>query len=73
MTLLLSACASQAVVDSGCAWVRPIVVSDDQIIVLSNGKLWATSITARFTNCMKSRITVLSGNPNFSHISVVMP
>jgi len=34
--LLLCACAAPRVVpDNGCAWVRPLVVSDDQVIVFA--------------------------------------
>ncbi len=36
MMLLSSACATQpAVVDSACAWVRPIVLNDDELIVFA--------------------------------------
>jgi hypothetical protein len=35
-TMLLGACGPQQVVaDSGCAWVKPLVVTDEEIIVFA--------------------------------------
>lgn len=35
-TLLSSACATPAVVgDSGCSWVKPLVLSDEEIVVFA--------------------------------------